>query len=236
MRILDLFCCEGGAAYGYNKAGFEVIGVDLEPQPLYPYAFHWGDALQLLRDLLLSDMFGTPVKIAGTDYALSDFDAIHASPPCQAYSTITPDKSKHPELIAPVRELLIETGLPYVIENVAGARKELVDPVMLCGSSLGLKVRRHRFFESNMSLTSPACNHRGQGSPIGVYGSHGDLKEHFRPDGSRRGRKARDVHEAREVMGMPWATWRGCAEAVPPAYAEHIGRQIAVLIREEVAA
>src|SRR5690606_8151201 len=104
--------------------------------------------------------------------------------------------------------------------------KELIDPIMLCGSSFNLGVRRHRFFESNMDLESVPCRHLSQGSPVGVYGSHGDLKEHRRPDGSRRGRKARDVHEAREAMGMPWASWRGCAEAVPPAYTRMIGHQI----------
>jgi site-specific DNA-cytosine methylase len=128
--LLDLFCCEGGAGTGYNRAGFEVVGVDLDPQPLYPFTFHQGDALTILRDLLLSDIVGDPVKLTGREYVLQDFDAIHASPPCQAYSTITPDKSKHPDLIGPVRELLVESGLPYVIENVAGARTDRPDDVV----------------------------------------------------------------------------------------------------------
>lgn len=226
MKLLDLFCCEGGAGTGYAAAGFEVIGVDRDPQPLYPHTFHQGDALEVLRDLLLSDILGTPVNLAGEEYVLTDFDAIHASPPCQAYSTITPDKSKHDALIADVRELLVETGLPYIIENVEGARKHLVDPVRLCGSSFGLRVRRHRWFESNVYLTTMPCQHERQGIALGVYGSHPDLKPHRRPDGSSRGVKATSLEEAREAMGMPWASWRGCAEAIPPAYSEYLGRQL----------
>jgi len=233
MRILDLYCCEGGAATGYANAGFEVIGIDIEPQPNYPYTFHQGNAIHILRDLLLSDILGDPVTINEVDYHLTDFDAIHASPPCQAYSTITPDKSKHEALIADTRELLIETGLPYVIENVAGAKRELIDPVLLCGSGFGLGVRRHRYFESNVFLTGIPCAHGAQGTPVGVYGDHADRVEVLRPDGTRRGRKASSVEEARDAMGMPWASWRGLTEAIPPAYTEHIGRQVAAHVQAE---
>jgi DNA (cytosine-5)-methyltransferase 1 len=235
MRILDLFCCEGGAAMGYHQAGFEVIGVDRDPQPLYPFTFHQADALEVLRDLLLSDILGTPVKIAGEEYVLLDFDAIHASPPCQAYSTITPDKSKHEALIGDVRELLEEAGLPFVIENVEGAKRELRNPVRLCGSSFGLRVRRHRYFESNIYLSSMPCQHERQGVALGVYGSHPDLKVHLRPDGSSRGVKAQSLDEARAAMGMPWASWRGCAEAIPPAYTEFIGLQLRAHLEEAAA-
>ena len=235
MRILDLFCCEGGAATGYAGAGFEVIGVDIEPQPNYPYKFHQGNAIHILRDLILTDILGTTITLAGTEYRLEDFDAIHASPPCQAYSTITPDKTKHEALIADTRELLIESGLPYVIENVAGARRELIDPVLLCGSSFGLRVRRHRYFESNIPLLSIPCQHKAQGQPLGVYGDHGDLTDVLRPNGTSRGRKARDVQEAREAMGMPWATRDGLREAIPPAYSQFIGVQLAAHIQEEAA-
>jgi len=213
-------------APGTARAGFNVIGVDIDPQPNYPYTFHQGDAVHILRDLVLSDILGTPALIAGEQYILSDFAAIHASPPCQAYSTITPDKSKHERLIHVVREMLVESGLPYVIENVAGARKELIDPVMLCGSSFNLRVRRHRFFESNIHLMSVPCAHGTQGQPVGVYGDHWDREEVRRPDGTSRGVKARSLDEAREAMGMPWATWRGCAEAIPPVYTEWIGNQL----------
>lgn len=234
MRILDLFCGEGGAAAGYHRAGFTVIGVDINPQPLYPYDFQQGDAISILRDLLLSDILGTPVMLAGTEYVLGDFDAIHASPPCQAHSTITPDKSKHVDLIPDTRGLLVESGLPYVIENVEGAKQALRAPMRLCGSSFGLRVRRHRYFESNIHLWSLPCAH-GQGETVGVYGDHWDSREFLRPDGRRRGVKARSLAEAREVMGMPWASWHGCTQAIPPAYTEWIGRQLAAHVEEAAA-
>lgn len=233
-RLLDLFCCEGGAAVGYHRAGFEVIGVDKEPQPLYPYAFHQADAIAVLRDLILSDILGTPVELAGVTYVLTDFDVIHASPPCQAHSTITPDKSKHVDLIPDVRELLIESGLPYVIENVEGAKRELIEPMRLCGSSFGLRVRRHRYFESNTHLTSMPCLHSIQGVPIGVYGDHADAFT-GRPDGTSRGVKAATLDEARAAMGMPWASWHGTTQAIPPSYTEFIGLQLLDRIRNEVA-
>lgn len=236
MRILDLFCCQGGASRGYADAGFEVIGIDIEPQPRYPYPFHQGDALKVLRDLLMSDTFGEPVELGGNEYVLADFDAIHASPPCQAYSTITPDKSKHPELIEPVRELLDATGLPYVIENVDGAKKHLHNPTRLCGSTFGLKVRRHRWFETNWPLLGAECQHHTQDAVIGVYGQHPDRKQHRRPDGTSRGVKATSVEEARDAMGMPWASWDGVREAIPPAYTRFIGLQLAVHLSEETAA
>jgi DNA (cytosine-5)-methyltransferase 1 len=199
---------------GYHRAGFEVVGVDIVAQPRYPFDFLQGDALEIVAALG------------------SRFSVIHASPPCQAHSTITPDKSKHVDLIPATRAALIATGKPYVIENVEGAKRELVDPMLICGSSLGMRVRRHRWFESNVYLTSLPCAHGQQGVPVGVYGQHADTFE-GRPDGTSRGVKARDDNEAREVMGMDWATWHGATQAVPPAYTEFIGRQI---MRELVAA
>lgn len=202
--LLDLFCCEGGAATGYTRAGFEVVGVDIEPQPLYPFEFHQGDALDRYRP-----------------------HAIHASPPCQAYSTITADKTRHPELIEPTRAALRATGLPHVIENVEGARLHLDHGLRLCGSSFDMAVRRHRYFESNVPMLSMPCAHARQGRPIGVYGDHPEDDHDYRhPDGTRRGAKALTLAHAREVMGMPWASWRGCVEAVPPAFAEFLGEQL----------
>lgn len=226
-RMLDLFCCAGGAAMGYARAGFDLYGVDMEEQPNYPFPIHYGDALTVMRTLL----DGGSIEFTRPDgttesLSLSDFAAIHASPPCQAYSTITPDKSLHPELIVPVRELLIESGMPYIIENVAGAKAHLIEPMMLCGSSFGLLVRRHRFFESNIWLSGLTCDHKAQGSALGVYGSHPDSKEYFRPDGTRRGRKAVSVEHASEGMGIDWMTWLELAEAIPPSYTEFIGRQL----------
>lgn len=208
-RLLDLFCCEGGAGMGYYRAGFQVVGVDNEPQPLYPFEFHQADAIEFVRE------HG------------HEFDVIHASPPCQAHSTITPDKSRHVDLIPSTREALLHVGRPYVIENVEGAKRELIDPVKLCGSSFGLKVRRHRYFESTVHLWSMNCMHETQGRPVGVYGDHPQNdREYRRPDGTRRGDKAQTIDDAREAMGMPWASWHGTTQAIPPVMTEFIGHQL----------
>ena len=145
-RLLDVYSCAGGASMGYHRAGFDVVGVDIDPQPNYPFEFIQGDALGILADL---------------DFVKS-FDAVHASPPCQAKSTVTPkhSRSSYAELIAPTRDLLIAAGLPYVIENVQGAVKDLRNPVRLCGSSFLLDVRRHRFFETNWNLEAPPLRPR----------------------------------------------------------------------------
>jgi DNA (cytosine-5)-methyltransferase 1 len=141
-RLLDLFCGAGGAAVGYHRAGFDVVGVDLAPQPNYPFAFHQADAMA---------------------FPLDGFDAIHASPPCQHYANVTRwtgQQDDHPALIAPMRERLRTAGLPWVIENVRTG--ELRNAVVLCGSQFGLPVRRHRYFESNADLPwmRPPCQHR----------------------------------------------------------------------------
>lgn len=225
-KLLDLFCGQGGAAKGYSDAGFEVYGVDIEPQPLYPYWFHEGDALEVL-DSLRSGSGVTFVNAAGQHRTLfgAQVAAGHTSPPCQAHSTITPDASKHVDLIPAVRERTLEWSQPWVLENVEGARKALVSPIRLCGSAFGLKVRRHRYFESSVELTGAQCRHSEQGTPVGVYGAL-RTKHWARPDGTSRGVKATSVEEAREAMGMPWADWHGCTQAIPPAYTEHIGRQL----------
>lgn len=209
MRCLDLFCGAGGAAMGYHQAGFEVVGWDIEHHPDYPFEHHVGDALEVLADV---------------DYVRS-FDLVHASPPCQAYSTATRDRSRHPDLVAPVRQLLEAAGVPYIIENVPQA--PLRDPVLLCGSSFGLRVRRHRAFESTHQLAAPICRHKEAGPVVGVYGDHPDRREYRRPDGSRRGAKATSVTDAQNAMGIPWMGWKDLAEAIPPAYTEHLGRQVA---------
>jgi len=206
--ILDLFCKAGGAGMGYHWAGFDVVGVDIEPQPRYPFEFHQADAFEF---------FAAHWR---------EFDAHHGSPPCQGYSTITPDKSIHPKLIGQVREMFRAAGRPYVIENVEGARRELDHPIRLCGSSFGLSVRRHRYFETTFEVLQPPCVHYLQPQPIGVYGHHGGGGGEIRPNGTRRGRVARTTQAARDAMGIDWMRWRELAEAIPPVYTEYLGRAL----------
>jgi DNA (cytosine-5)-methyltransferase 1 len=152
-KLLDLCCGAGGCAVGYHRAGFDVVGVDLHPQPRYPYPFIQGDVVAVMQALLqccgLEDSSGRVLL-------LSDFAAIHASPPCQRYTIgrhIHQSGDRHPDLVGPCRELLERTGLPWVIENVMGA--PLRDPAILCGTMFGLKVIRHRQFEASFLLLSP---------------------------------------------------------------------------------
>jgi DNA (cytosine-5)-methyltransferase 1 len=217
-RLLDLFCCAGGAGRGYADAGFDVLGVDILPQPDYPLEFHQGDALDFLRE------------------QGRGFDAIHASPPCQRHSIMTRRHGRqdgHPDLIPLTRKLLEATGQPWVIENVVGA--PLRDPVTLCGSMFGLgaevdgewrQLRRHRLFESNVPVIAPGpCDHRGQ--TVGVYGKPGG--------GSRRDgiRFARAEHW-QQAMRIDWTSARNIAQAIPPAYTEHLGRLLfALFIADE---
>jgi DNA (cytosine-5)-methyltransferase 1 len=197
---LDLFCGAGGCTAGYQRAGFYVVGVDVKPQPNYCGDEFWQeDALDILE-------------------RWRGFDAIHASPPCQASSTLRHlwKDREHPELIPPTRELLVETGLPYVIENVVGAK--LIEPFVLCGSMFGngangRQLRRHRLFETSFPVMTPTCQHRGQ--PVGVYG-HGGGGEMTR---GYKGSKA----EYQEAMEMPWATKAEIAQAIPPSYTTFIG-------------
>ena len=218
MRILDLFSGAGGAGWGYHLAGFDVVGVDIEHHDYRPGEFYQLDAVEAL-DMLLADGMFDGIRI----------DAVHASPPCQRWSTATADPERHPDLITPVRERLIAWGGPWVIENVPQA--PLIDPVRLCGSSFfyegtRLKVRRHRHFESNLPIKGKRCEHAAQGTPVGVYGDHPDTREYFRPDGSRRGAKATSLEEGRRAMGVDWMSWLDLKESIPPRFSQHIGEQI----------
>lgn len=194
-RLLDLFCGAGGAGMGYARAGFEVVGVDIEPQPHYPFEFHQADALT---------------------FPLDGFDAIHASPPCQAYIRGGLQGGGHPRLIEPVRERL--SSRRYVIENVPGA--PLRTEVELCGSMFGLPIRRHRRFESNAlsALLVPPCNHS---RPIvGVYGNpHGDA-------GAWPGMLPGSRETWAKALGIDWMEAHELSQAIPPAYTEWIGRQL----------
>ena len=220
VKLLDLFAGAGGCSVGYHRAGFDVVGVDNKPHPDYPYSLFVADAIEFAEHWL----------------TVGAFDAVHASPPCPRHSTITPahTRDQHPDLIEPVRELLRDWGGPYVIENVPGS--PLVNPIRLCGSMFGLGVRRHRLFESNIPMLQPECEHHTQPQVWGVYGDHGDLAPVTRPDGTSRGNKARDAAHAREVMGIDWMTeWDDLADAIPPAYTEFIGGQLAAHLEERAA-
>lgn len=218
-RLLDLFCCEGGASKGYADAGFDVVGVDIESQERYPFPFVQADALDWLRQIRDGVVFDDAV-----------FDAIHASPPCQRYSKAQRIQGNdHPDLIAEVREALEATGLPYVIENVMDARDELHDPHMLCGTMFGLRLYRHRLFECSFPYTPPL---HGQHYLKQVKMGRSPAPDQIlQPVGNFAG-----VAEAREAMGMPWASRDGLREAIPPAYTRSIGEQLLAHIELEVAA
>lgn len=207
-RLLDLFCCQGGASAGYAAAGFDVFGVDLVPQSRYPYLFTQDDAVRYLKRRV--DRLGRW------------FAAVHASPPCQAHTKAQRLQGQnHPELIEPIRNLLEQTGLPYVIENVEGAPLE--DPVMLCGTMFGLRLYRHRLFETNWPLTAPL---HGQHYLRQVkMGRSPGAQDILQPVGNFAG-----VAEAREAMGMPWASRDGLREAIPPAYTEFVGQQLMAVV------
>lgn len=210
MRLLDLFCCEGGAAEGYRRAGFDVVGVDNVDQPRYPFPFTKRDALEVLRDIPLG---------SGT------YAAIHASPPCQAYSRAFKHLAAPKEMLVDVvRRELDRIGLPYVIENVVGApmpEQPTLDGrhgVVVCGTSLGLRVERHRLFESNVPLYGLPCRHRDLAMNPHNQAGRDRIYEEF-------GRQDPEVVWRRE-MGVEWMSKHGGRQAVPPAYTAFIGAQL----------
>jgi len=236
-KLLDLFCKAGGCSAGYSRAGFDCVGVDIEPQPHYPYTCLEADALDVLRGLLAG------ASVLG--YYLDDFAAIHASPPCQAWTVLKHlHVKRHPELVAPVRELLMASGKVWVIENVVGA--PLLSPVMLCGSSFGMDIRRHRLFESNVPLMVPPCEHgwqkprfpanrsdrRKANAKACVVSVAGHDTRYFNHVASVHGgtQGAGGVAEWRRAMGIDWMTRDELSQAIPPAYTEFIGRQLISLI------
>jgi len=210
-RLLDLFCCQGGAGMGYHHAGFDVDGIDLAPQPRYPFRFFQADALKYL-------------SAWGHEYS-----AVHASPPCQAHTNAQKIMgNEHPDLIEPTRELLEKLGLPYVIENVPGA--PLKDPVELCGAMFGLGTYRHRMFETNWELTVPEHPvHVARTTKMGRKPVDGEMMHVV---GNFSG-----VEKAKKAMGIDWMTRDGLRESIPPAYTEYIGKQLmAQVMKSEAAA
>jgi DNA (cytosine-5)-methyltransferase 1 len=221
--VLDLYCCQGAASKGYELAGFEVAGgVDKFPQPLYPYPFIKMDAIEYLKafinGLMMPNRWERRVKL------------IHAAPPCQAKTKCQKiQKREHPKLIADTRELLVATGLPYVIENVVPENRALdddplKDPITLCGAMFpGLNTYRHREFESNMPITAPPHTWRDgptvkMGRPL-VEGDWYHAVGHFS-----------GVPYVKANMGVPWMTRDGISECTPPVYTEFIGRQVLKMI------
>ncbi|OQQ13024.1 hypothetical protein B0675_40105 [Streptomyces sp. M41(2017)] len=217
LTVLDTFCCAGGMAMGYHLAGFKVVGVDIAPQPNYPFTFVQGDAIEYIR------AHG------------HEFDLVHGSPPCQAKSNLNAYNHKtYPELIHPARDAMLTTGRPYVIENVEPALSDLRDPITLCGPMFDLPMYRHRLFETNWGLTAPAHPRH-----VALCTRNGYLPTPGRPFMSiHGGRHSRAWQNAAcDAMGMPWIKVpeggdiplgiREVCEAIPPAYARFIGGRFA---------
>jgi DNA (cytosine-5)-methyltransferase 1 len=210
MRLLDLYCGAGMASDGYVAAGFDVFGVDISAQPHYPYGFMQADALDVLASSLPDD-----------------FDVIHASPPCQAHTRAKHLRkaqggtSKASDLLTPTLALLRERWghKTWVVENVPGA-PGMDSAAVVCGSSFGLGVRRHRLFDSNVWLSGTQCDHAAQGRPWGVYHVMNDQV----PQG---GRTVTTIEQGWQVMGVSRPIpWNSLKEGFPPAYTEHIGLQL----------
>lgn len=228
-RLLDLFCGGGGCSAGYARAGWEVTGVDRVFHECYPDPTH--SLVPPPADIACTFIQADAMDVVADLGFLSGFDAVAASPPCPGYSTITPGVARgdHPQLIAPLVEALRAWGGPYVIENVEGAAWAMPGAVRLCGSSFGLRVRRHRLFLSNLPLTAPACDHARQGEPIGVYGHHPETGGGRFPrpvQGTSRGVRAASTAEAQAAMGIDWMGWDDLTDAIPPAYTQHLGEQV----------
>jgi DNA (cytosine-5)-methyltransferase 1 len=205
-RILDLFCGAGGAAMGLYRAGFEVVGVDIKTQPHYPFEFHQADAMT---------------------YPLEGFDAYWASPPCQRYSSATPEKSRanHPDLYISTREKLQTTGKPWILENVIGAPYGY--GIILCGSMFELAadgewIQRHRNFETSWMMMQPQCFHPTNQRPVTVTGKCFVMVTTTFGRHSRQG----PFSLAQKLMGIDWTTRNELAQAIPPAYSEYLGKYL----------
>jgi DNA (cytosine-5)-methyltransferase 1 len=218
-RLLDLYCGGGGAAMGYHRAGFDVTGVDLVPQHAYPFTFVQGNA---------------------DTYPLDGYDAVHASPPCKLWTGARANRDDlrlfepHVDHLTPTLERLADLDIPWIVENVPGAPMP-PDSVTYCGSSFALDVRRHRLFASNVTLTAPPCDHAAQ--PPARFQSldwsrrkRGLLDATVGVHGSLQG--GSDTLELRRsAMGIDWLDNAQLTQAIPPAYTEHIGRQVIAHVR-----
>ncbi len=225
-RMLDLYCGAGGAAMGYYRAGFEVVGIDVKPHPRYPFDFVQMDALEAL------------------DQWDGAFDAVHASPPCQAFSAmrVMQNARQHPDLLTPTRQRLLAIGVPFIIENVEQAPMNVHPPtlfgglsgVRLCGSMFDLRtekyqLRRHRLFESNIPLPQPSCRHRADLTVVGFYGDHARTRTRINGHHARGTDIVRNDDKlvlVRNLMGIDWMTWTEANQAIPPAYTAFLGAQL----------
>lgn len=198
MRLLDLCCGGGGTAMGYHQAGFEIIGIDIYPQPKFPFEFYLADALT---------------------FPLNEYDLIHASPPCQAYTKASMQWRKkgksYPDLIARIRERLIKTGTDYVIENVLGS--PLRKPIRLNGSTFGLLVHRPRLFECSFPIQQPLIPLTKKLTKMGRPIKEGDI---IQPVGHFS-----NVSYAQKQMEIDWLGQKELSQAIPPAYTKFIGLQ-----------
>lgn len=226
MKLLDLFCKAGGCSKGYHDAGFEVVGVDIMPQPNYPYKFYQCDALEVLKDKGF----------------ISQFDVITASPPCQHYTKMQHmaqarnggQYGDHPDLIAPTRELLITTRKPYVIENVSGA--PLINPLKLYGSQFkNLYTQRERWFESNVPLQAPETPKSSMKTPSAGNGMGEDGSISICGSGGVRGLNSKQIrlYWGFALGGIDWMSREELAEAIPPAYTYFIGLQLKDYLQNE---
>lgn len=214
LRALDLFCCAGGAAMGLYRAGFDVVGVDIKPQPRYPFEFHQADALE---------------------YPLDGFDFIWASPPCQRFSDLAKrngNADSWPDLIDPIRQRLIKSGAPaWVIENVEGA--PLRNAITLCGTMFpGLRVLRHRLFEANFTLKQPAHGKHPLVFTMDKRKAHYGNLDQNKAFVQVTGGGNCSVMNAADAMGIDWMTKNELNEAIPPAYSLFIGREAITFIQE----
>lgn len=212
MRLLDLFCGAGGAGMGYHRAGFEVVGVDINPQPRYPFEFHQADALEYVAE------HG------------HEFDVIHASPPCQAFTKYKNARKdlpqRYPDMIDPTRRALIASGRHWILENVVGA--PVNGMIMICGSMFGLDVRRHRLFESDVMIMTPPCDHsiwEPNRFPGGRSRERGNARVLCRGT-VEIGRWNIPLATQERAMGIDWMELDELSESIPPAYTEFIGRQL----------
>lgn len=210
--LLDTYCKAGGTSMGYHQAGFEVVGVDIEPQKRYPFEFYQGDAIEFI------------VKYG------KDFDVIVGSPPCQDYIPLKAIHGKtYPRLIKDTRRAMQKTGKPYIIENVKGARFELDNPIMLCGTMFGLRVIRHRYFECNPILWWPPvqCKHIGKIGSSSLRNKNGKRLVNSFENVDILCITGHDfiVADARIAMSIDWMIGKELSQAIPPAYTKWLGEK-----------